>query len=159
MARRGKVTERAGGYGTPGSRTVGQHVAWRRREMDWTQLDVAKRLGFSRPYVAQIEADESDEKTYALLVKLARALEEDVAVLLEDCGLTAQYAAAVPAQPAVSEGAKLVQDTIAAKFPKLTRRQAKTAIAVLAAVVGEPPPPEEVDPSHQEPTPAFPATP
>lgn len=46
----------------------------RRQELGLTQLDVAERLGVSRPYVAQVEAGESSPGL-DLVEKFAQALD------------------------------------------------------------------------------------
>jgi transcriptional regulator with XRE-family HTH domain len=61
---------------------IGRNVRLQRQARKWTQAELARRVGTSRIYVAQIEAA-SKEISIAMLERLARALKVPVTTLVK----------------------------------------------------------------------------
>ena len=61
---------------------LGKEVATRRRELEWSQDQLAEKAGVSRTYISLIERGEAPNITRGVLEKLAAALVTSVHVLL-----------------------------------------------------------------------------
>ncbi|MDQ0257945.1 transcriptional regulator with XRE-family HTH domain [Evansella vedderi] len=67
---------------------IGEYIRFIRKQKKITLVDLAKKTGFSQPYLSQIETNKNKDKPPApdLLEKIAKALNTDYSTLLKKAG-------------------------------------------------------------------------
>lgn len=125
--------------------TLGQYVVRRRRELGLKQYQLAAALGTTRSYISKIEHDKAKDPRYALIVRLAEALDDDVVRVLRVTGLEDLYRREMPAKSAMSPAAQRVVSAINTRFRFLTDEQAAYALRFFGSLVGEEPPDLETE--------------
>lgn len=120
--------------------TLGQYVARRRTELGMKQHELAKAAGLTRPYISKIEHDQSKDPRYALIVRLAEALDDDPLNIVRATGMEDKYRGEMPAKRDLSHGSQRVLSAINTRFRFLTDEQAEYALRFFGSLVGEAPP-------------------
>ena len=64
-------------------RVLGQRIRERRKQLSWTQEDLAERSGIDRSYIGGVERGERN-LTFSILCQICSALECDVAALSQN---------------------------------------------------------------------------